>query len=127
MVVVLALASCTSSPSPALNAKTTTAAYARYFFVAPNDTGVLEVTANPPTICYSTQSYPARPIIIVTKDQGTSRPVATYQPERGTFCDRHVSDEVAAGLIATPSSFAVRWSPQAGQSVIETALAAVVT
>jgi hypothetical protein len=114
-----ALVSCTTSPSPSPTSKPTTTPFARYFFIEPDDTGVLEVAAHPASICYSTQSYPARPITIV---QDTSRPVATYRPESGTFCDRQVSEEVAARLIADPSSFAVRWSPQANKPVVATLL-----
>jgi hypothetical protein len=115
---MIALASCTS-PNPSSTPNPTTTPFARYFFIGPDDTGVLEVAAHPASICYSTQSYPARRITIV---QGTSRPVATYRPERGTFCDRQVSEEVAASLIADPTSFAVRWSPQANEPIVATLL-----
>jgi hypothetical protein len=121
LVLLIALASCTSSPTPSPTGETI-APYARYSFVAPKDTGVLEVSARPATICYSTQSYPARPIVIVAKANGIARQVASYQPAKGTYCDRDVSEEVAASLIADPSSFAIRWSPQPGEPIIETPL-----
>lgn len=120
--MMIAVASCTTSPSPSPTLKPVTTRYARYLFVAPDDTGVLEVTSHPARICYSTQSYPARPITIV---QGTSLPVATYRPGRGTFCDRQVSEEAASRLIADPSSFAVRWSPQANEQVVVTSLTTI--
>ena len=132
VIVMTALVSCTTSPSPSPTPKPTTAPFARYFFIAPDDTGVLEVAAHPASICYSTQSYPARPIMIVQStslpfdfDTEVSRPVATYRPETGTFCDRQVSEEVAARLIADPSSFAVRWSPQANEPVVATLLTTI--
>ena len=127
VVVIVAVTSCTSSPAPHPTARTPAAEYARYFFVAPRDTGVLEVTASPPSICYSTQSYPARPITIVSRDQGSAQAVAMYRPTSGTFCDREVGKDVAARLIADPSSFLVRWSPQAGESITETAVTTTVT
>ena len=48
VVVIVAVTSCTSSPAPHPTARTPAAEYARYFFVAPRDTGVLEVTASRP-------------------------------------------------------------------------------
>ena len=121
VLVLITLFSCTSSPKPE---PTATRAFARYFFAAPADRGVLEVTTAPASICYATQSYPARPISIVSKDDGASRPVATYKPETGTFCDRQVSAEVASRLIEDPAAFLVRWSPQVGEPVVETKLIA---
>jgi hypothetical protein len=120
VLVLITLVSCTSSPKPE---PTTTRAFARYFFVAPTDRGVLEVATGPASICYETQSYPARPISIVSKDDGASRP-ATYKPKAGTFCDRQVSAEVASRLIEDPAAFLVRWSPQVGEPVVETKLIA---
>jgi hypothetical protein len=122
VLVWITFVSCTSSPKPE---PTATPAFARYFFVAPADRGVLEVATGPASICYSTQSYPARPISIVfSKDDGASRPVATYKPEAGTFCDRQISAEVASRLFEDPAAFVVRWSPQVGERVIETKLIA---
>jgi hypothetical protein len=121
VLVLITLGSCTSSPKPE---PTATRAFARYFFVAPTDRGVLEVATGPASICYETQSYPARPISIVSKDDGASRPVATYKPKVGTFCDRQVSAEVASRLIEDPTAFLVTWSPQVGEPVVETKLIA---
>lgn len=126
VVLLIALASCTSSPKPSPTGETT-APYARYYFVAPKDTGVLEVWVHPATICYSTQSYPARPIVLIMKPNGTSGQVASYEPQRVQYCDREVSQQVAAGLIADPSSFAIRWSPQSGEPVVETPLRTIPT
>ena len=116
---MVALSSCTSSP---VDSDASTVRYARYLFVAPNDTGVLEVAAKPPSVCYSTQSYPARPITLIDESSGHAVPAASYRPSRVDYCDRQVGEDVAARLIADPSSFVVRWSPQAGQRVVETRL-----
>lgn len=114
---MVALTSCTSSP---VRPPTSNAGYARYYFVAPRDTGVFEVTAKPPTLCYSTQSYPARAIALIDESSGGAAVVATYRPSRVQYCDRNVSPELAARLIADPSAFVVRWSPQPGQPAVET-------
>jgi hypothetical protein len=121
VLVLITLVSCTSAPKPEPSA---TRAFERYFFDAPHDRGVLEVSTAPASICYETQSYPARPISIVSKNDGASRPVATYKPKAGTFCDRQVSAEVASRLIEDPTAFLVRWSPQVGEPVVETKLIA---
>jgi len=55
-LVLIILVSCTSSPKPE---PTATRAFARYFFAAPADRGVLEVTTGAASISYETQSYPA--------------------------------------------------------------------
>ncbi|HET7869242.1 MAG TPA: hypothetical protein VFM85_02855 [Actinomycetota bacterium] len=120
-LVLFTVASCMSSvsPNPSVEA---TVPYARYFFIAPTDKGVLEVWASPATICYSTQSYPARPIDVIAKANGASNPVASYEPSRTEYCDRGVDDEVVAALLSDPSSFVIRWSPQAGEPVVMTPL-----
>ena len=51
-----------------------------------------------------------------------SRAVATYQPETGTFCDREVGSDVASSLIEDSALFVVKWSPQAGEPVVESKL-----
>lgn len=99
-----------------------TAPYARYYFITPTDTGVLEVWARPATVCYSTQSDPARPIVLIAKLNGMSRRVASYEPPRVQYCDRAVREGVAAALISDPSSFVIKWSPQAGAPVVMTPL-----
>jgi hypothetical protein len=121
LVLLAPLASCTSSASPNPSDEPSVQ-YARYYFIAPSDTGVLEVWARPSTICYSTQSYPARPIDLIAKANGASNRVASYEPPRVQYCDRAVDDEVAAALISDSSSFVIRWSPQAGESVVMTPL-----
>lgn len=115
----ISLASCTSAPRPAPTGEAA-AHYARYYFAAPTDAGVLEVWTHPATICYSTQSYPARPIKLLVEERGSSERLASYEPTRGQFCDRKAKEELAAALIADPSSVAVRWSPQAGEVSVET-------
>jgi hypothetical protein len=117
--MVTILVACTSSPNPS---PSPTAAYARYYFIAARDTGVFEVTTAPPSVCYSTQSDPARPIALIEESSG--RAVVSYRPSRVQYCDRQVSTELAAHLIADPSAFIIRWSPQAGLPVVETRLTA---
>lgn len=68
-----------------------------------------------PSICYETQSFPARPIEIVSHPpQGPVAVVASYSPQRGTHCDRSVSEAVARGIIDHPSGYAISWQPVAG-------------
>ena len=121
LVLLTALASCMSSErvSPSDEA---TVQYARYYFIEPTDTGILEVWARPATVCYSTQSYPARPIDLIAKANGASNRVASYEPPRVQYCDRGVNEGVAAAVISHPSSFVIRWSPQAGEPVVMTLL-----
>lgn len=121
LVLLTALASCTSSVSVSPSDEAT-AQYARYYFIEHTNTGVLEVWARPATVCYSTQSYPARPIDLIAKANGASNRVASYEPPRVQYCDRAVDEEVAAALISDPSSFVIRWSPQAGEPVVMTPL-----
>jgi hypothetical protein len=75
-------------------------------------------------ICYETQSYPPRPISIVSKDDGILQPVATYNPQTGTMCDRRISAEVASRFIEDSAAFLIRWSLQVGKPVVETKLVA---
>ena len=89
--------------------------FARFFFIAPSNTGVIEVSANPPSICYSTQSSPATAIVIVKRPGDSPFPVAAYAPESGTFCDRTVSERLAWHLISDPSAYAVKWTPRPGE------------
>ncbi len=120
-LVFAALASCTSSArlSPSDEA---TVQYARYYFIEPTDTGVFEVWARPATVCYSTQSYPARPIDLIARANGASNRVASYEPPRTEYCDRAVDDEVVSALLSDPTSFVIRWSPQTGEPVVMTPL-----
>ncbi len=114
LALLMALASCTSTPTPAPTAEATVS-YARYYFIAPTDTGVLEVWASPATICYATQSFPARPIDLIAKANDVSNRVVHYAPPKTEYCDRAVDEAVVAALLSDPSSFVIRWSPQAGE------------
>lgn len=98
----------TSSPAP----------FARYFFLASGDRGVLEVSSSPPSICYWTQSFPARPISIVPGPAATmlTHAAVTYVPHLGEFCDRSVSRSLTVAMIAHPSAYQVRWSPRPGSA-----------
>lgn len=106
-VLLAALAAC--SPTP------TQASFARYYFEAPEARGVLEVTESPPSICYSTQSYPARPISIVRGSLAESPTAASFAPRVNDFCSV-VTPNLAAGLLAEPSEYSVRWRPLAGET-----------
>jgi hypothetical protein len=119
VLVLITLVSCTSAPKPEPSATRT---FERYFFDAPHDRGVLEVSTAPASICYETQSYPARPIVIVARDSTASRAVVTYEPKGGTFCDRQINLDVASRLIDHPESFLIRWSPQKDEHVVESNL-----
>lgn len=121
LILLTALAPCTSSGSLSPSDEATVQ-YARYYFIEPTDTGVLEVWARPGTVCYSTQSYPARPIDLIVRANGASNRVASYEPPRVQYCDRAVEKEVAAALISDPSSFVIRWAPQAGAPIVMTPL-----
>ncbi len=79
--LVAAIASCTSGPLSDVTGREATG-YARYYFIAPTDTGVLEVWTRPATICYSTQSDPARPIDLLATVNGTPENAASYHPPR---------------------------------------------
>jgi hypothetical protein len=84
----------------------------------------LEVWSAPATICYSTQSFPARPIQILVRTDEAWGTIASYRPARVSFCDRHVDRDIAVRLIAERSAFVVRWSPQVGDAVVDTPLEA---
>jgi hypothetical protein len=128
-VIVAALVACTGAP-PAPPSSPTRAPdpFARYLFSAPKMVGVLEVSQSPPSVCYSTQSSPARPISIIL-----SRPVSgpppgvpagvSYTPRRNEFCDRAVEPDLAAALIAEPSLYVIRWRPEDGAPAISSPLA----
>jgi hypothetical protein len=97
----------TSSPS---------VTFARYFFLASGIEGVLEVSSAPPSICYSTQSYPARPIAIIREPSPDllAHAEVSYAPHNNDFCDRAVQVALAAALVADPSGYQVRWRPRPG-------------
>ena len=121
LIFLAAIASCTSGPPSEVTGREA-AGYARYYFVAPTDTGVLEVWTEPATICYSTQSSPARPVDLLATINGTPQNVASYHPPTIEHCDRRVNQDVATALVADPFLFAIRWSPQPGEPLIETPL-----
>jgi hypothetical protein len=106
VILLAALAAC--SPTP------TETSFARYYFEASETRGVLEVTKSPPTICYSTQSIPARPISIVRGSLAASPRAASFAPRENDFCGT-VTPDLAAGLLAEPSGYSVRWRPLAGE------------
>jgi hypothetical protein len=87
--------------------------FARFFFAASGVWGVLEVQTSPPGICYETQSFPARPIEIVSNPpvEGRVTVVASYSPPRGTYCDRSVSEAITRDIIDNPSGYAISWRP----------------
>lgn len=71
--------------------------------------------AVPPSICYETQSFPARPIEIVSNPaEGPVRVVASYSPPRGTYCDPSVSEAVTRDIIDNPSAYSISWRPDPG-------------
>ena len=121
-ILLVALAACTPTP--------TETSFARYHFDAPQSRGVLEVTKSPPSLCYSTQSNPARPISIIDRDSllavppypgMTFPPAASFAPKENDFCGT-VKPELAADLLAEPSGFLVRWRPLAGEPIAESSL-----
>jgi hypothetical protein len=105
VILLAALAACSQTP--------TETSFARYYFEAPEARGVLEVTELPPSVCYSTQSNPARPISIVRGSLAASPIAASFVPRGNDFCDT-VTPNLAAELLADPSRYSVRWSPLAG-------------
>lgn len=108
-ILLAALAAC--SPMP------TQVSFARYYFEAPEARGVLEVTESPPSICYSTQSYPARPISIVRGPLAESPTAASFAPRVNDFCSM-VNSNLAAGLLAEPLEYSVRWRPHTGETTV---------
>lgn len=119
LILLIALAACSRTP--------TETSFARYSFEAPEARGVLEVTKSPPSLCYSTQSNPARPISIIDRDSllavppspgMTFPPAASFAPRENAFCGT-VTPELAADLLAEPSGYLVRWRPLAGEPIAE--------
>lgn len=114
----LMVVGCTgSAPEPR---PTSARHFARYFFAEPSGVGVVEVDTARPSLCYSTQSFPARPIAIV--EQKHERVVVSYAPHRTQFCDRRVDVTLARDLVAHPGSLVIRWSPISGDAVVDTPL-----
>jgi hypothetical protein len=83
---------------------------------------VFEVQTRPPSICYHTQSYPARPISLVRRNADSWSPIVTYSPTRGTYCARDISSDLAESLIQQPTLYRVQWAPQEGDAIVRTAL-----
>jgi hypothetical protein len=114
------LSACTGSHEavPSSSPSRPSITFARYFFSASGIGGVLEVSSSPPSICYWTQSYPARPIsIIPTPSSGVlARAEVSYVPRHSDFCDRTVRPALAGALLAEPSGYQVRWRPRPGGS-----------
>jgi hypothetical protein len=102
------------APVEPKRSSSSTVTIARYFFSASGLRGVLEVGSSPPSICYSTQSYPARPISIISEpSSGVPAHVeVSYAPRNNDFCDSTVRPALAAGLLADPSAYLVRWRPR---------------
>lgn len=106
-LLAVTVASCVGSdPAP------TQRPFDRFFFSGSSVRGVLEVEAVPPSICYETQSFPARPIEIVSHPaDGQVTVVASYSPQRGSYCDRSVSEALTRDIIDHPSGYMISWRP----------------
>jgi hypothetical protein len=89
-------------------------AFARYFFKAPDDTGVLEVSSSPSSVCYSTQSAPPRPIDVVSQpiDHMPHVELSFTPTTSGTYCDDTVHEALVRDLIDHPESYRIVWRPQ---------------
>ena len=85
--------------------------FQRFFFEARGIGGVLEVATSPPSVCYSTQSSPRRPIDVITRSGGVVLSVATDADARPFFCDRAVDAQLAKDLIDHAADFRIRWKP----------------
>ena len=117
-----------ASSSPRLSGGTPILRFNRYFFAASGVRGVLEVSSSPPSICYSTQSYPARPISIIAEPPySLSRTEVSYAPSSGSFCDRTVHPALVTDLLAHPSAYRVRWRPRPGAITAYSSLTAEAT
>jgi hypothetical protein len=117
MLAILVVGCTSSAPEPR---PTSARHFARYFFAERSGVGVLEVDTARPSLCYSTQTFPARPIAIVEKER--ERAVVSYAPRRIQYCDRSVNVTLVQGLLAHPGSFVVRWSPTPSDVVVDTPL-----
>lgn len=117
MLLAVTSASCAQSQLPSAQKP-----FDRFFFSASGIRGVLEVNAAPPSICYETQSFPARPIEIVSHPAEVPAAVAaSYSPRRGTYCDRSVSEAVARDIIDHPFQYTISWRPDPRENTQETA------
>jgi hypothetical protein len=117
LVLSSALSACTGPPAAVPSSSSNPSiTFARYFFSASGIRGVLEVSSSPTTICYSTQSYPPRPISIipVPSSEVLAHAEVSYAPRENDFCDKTVRPAFAAALLADPSGYQVRWRPRPG-------------
>ena len=126
IVMVSVLAACTGPhQAPRSGPNRESDPFARYFFSASGMVGVLEVSQSPPSICYSTQSSPARPISIIPSrfvsgpPRGTS---VTYAPRGNDFCDKTVEPALAEALILDPAGYSIRWRPEGGAPAASSSL-----
>lgn len=127
IVVVSVLAACTGPhPAPPSSPVQESDPFARYFFSASGMHGVLEVIQSPPSICYSTQSSPARPISIISSGfvsgPPPGAPSVTYAPRGNDFCDRMVEPALAEAMILDPSAYVIRWLPEGGAPAVSSSL-----
>lgn len=117
-ILALLVVGCTSrAPEPM---PTSARHFARFFFAEPSGVGVLEVDTARPSLCYSTHTFPARPIAIVKKEH--ERVEVSYAPRRTRSCDRSVNVTLVRELLTHPGSLVVRWSPTPGDVVVDTPL-----
>jgi hypothetical protein len=125
-LIVSVLAACTAAPQPT-PPDPEPDLFARYFFSASGMVGVLEVRRSPPSICYSTQSSPSRPISIIPNGLVSApqpeAPIVSYTPRRGDFCDMTVDAALAEALILDSSGYLVRWRPDDGSPTVSSTLA----
>jgi hypothetical protein len=126
VVALSVIVACTGAPTPPSPSQTP-ASFARYFFSASRVVGVLEVSQSPPSICYSTQSSPARPISIIPARFVSEPPPGapagvSYAPRGNDFCDRTVEFALVEALIADSSGYLIRWRPEAGASAVSSSL-----
>jgi hypothetical protein len=127
-VIGSVLAACTSlQPAPSSSPIQEPDPFARYFFSASEMVGVLEVSQSPPSICYSTQSSPARPISIIpsrfVSGPPPGAPTVSYTPRGNDFCARTVDPALAEALIFDPSGYLIRWRPEDGAPAVSSCLA----
>jgi hypothetical protein len=123
-VLVGVIAACTApQPAPPIPQPDP---FARYLFSASGMDGVLEVGRSPPSICYSTQSSPSRPISIVpsmsVSGPPPGPPTVSYTSRGNDFCDLAVDPALAEALILDPSRYLIRWRPEDGSPAFSSPL-----
>lgn len=120
-VMLSMLSACTAGPADidSDSSPGSPVTFARYFFSASGIAGVLEVSSSPASICYSTQSYPARPISFTRGSSGggsEGRVEVSYTPDNNGFCDK-TEPALAAALLSDPSGYQIRWRPRPGDPI----------